>query len=76
MNAAGILVDCSHVGNQSTLDAIEASGKPIAVTHANADSLFAHKRNKTDDVLKALGQTGGVIGCATYRNITGDAYCA
>ncbi|MDF2372422.1 MAG: membrane dipeptidase [Rhizobiaceae bacterium] len=76
MNEAGILVDCSHVGNRSTLDAIEASGKPIAVTHANADSLFAHKRNKTDDVLKALGQTGGVIGCATYRNITGDAYCA
>ncbi len=76
MNRAGILVDCSHVGNRSTLMAIEASEKPIAVTHANADSLFPHKRNKSDDVLRALGQTGGVIGCATYRNITGDAYCA
>lgn len=75
MNAAGILVDCSHVGDRSTLDAIEASGKPIAVTHANARSLFDHKRNKSDDVLKALGQTGGVIGCAAYRNITGDDYC-
>lgn len=76
MNMAGILVDCSHVGNRTTLDAIEASGKPIAVTHANADSLFPHPRNKTDDVLRALGETGGVIGCATYRNITGDDYCA
>ncbi|MEW5422814.1 dipeptidase [Amorphus sp. 3PC139-8] len=76
MNAAGILIDCSHVGNRSTLDAIEASSKPIAVTHANADSLFPHKRNKTDDVLKALSETGGVIGCAAYRNITGDDYCA
>jgi membrane dipeptidase len=76
MNRAGMLVDCSHVGNRSTLMAIEASEKPIAVTHANADSLFPHKRNKSDDVLRALGQTGGVIGCATYRNITGDAYCA
>jgi len=75
MNRVGMLVDCSHVGNRSTLDAIEASEKPIAVTHANADSLFAHKRNKTDDVLRALGETGGVIGCATYRNITGDHYC-
>lgn len=74
MNRAGILVDCSHVGNRSTLMAIEASEKPIAVTHANADSLFAHKRNKTDDVLRALGQSGGVIGCAAYRNITGDYY--
>ncbi|MCH4813871.1 membrane dipeptidase [Halomonas neptunia] len=75
MNRAGILVDCSHVGNLSTLDAIKASQKPIAVTHANADSLFSHKRNKTDDVLHALKETGGVIGCATYRNITGDRYC-
>lgn len=75
MNSAGILVDCSHVGNRSTLMAIEASEKPIAVTHANADSLFPHKRNKTDDVLRALRESGGVIGCATYRNITGDYYC-
>lgn len=75
MNRSGMLVDCSHVGNRSTLNAIEASDKPIAVTHANADSLFPHKRNKTDDVLRALGETGGVIGCATYRNITGDYYC-
>jgi len=76
MNAAGILVDCSHVGDRSTLDAIEASAKPIAVTHANARSLFDHKRNKSDTVIKALSQTGGVIGCAAYRNITGDAYCS
>lgn len=75
MNRTGILVDCSHVGNRSTLQAIEASEKPIAVTHANADSLFPHKRNKSDDVLRALGETGGVIGCAAYRNITGDYYC-
>lgn len=76
MNRAGMLVDCSHVGNRSTLMAIEASEKPIAVTHANADSLFPHKRNKTDDVLRALGASGGVIGCAAYRNITGDYYCS
>jgi len=75
MNKAGILVDCSHVGDRTTLDAIETSSKPIAVTHANAAAVFEHKRNKSTDVLKALRQTGGVIGCATYRNITGDFYC-
>lgn len=76
MNAAGILVDCSHVGDRSTLMAIEASERPIAVTHANAASLFPHKRNKSDRVLHALRDSGGVIGCATYRNITGDYYCS
>lgn len=75
MNRTGILVDCSHVGDRTTLDAIEVSDRPIAVTHANARSLFDHKRNKSDEVLKALGRTGGVIGCAAYRNITGDDYC-
>lgn len=75
MNRAGILVDCSHVGDRTTLDAIAASEKPIAVTHANARSLFDHKRNKSDAVLKALRETKGVIGCAAYRNITGDEYC-
>ena len=76
MNRTGILVDLSHVGNRTTRDAILWSEKPVAVTHANPDSLFPHKRNKTDDVLKALAERGGVLGCATYRNITGDHYCS
>jgi microsomal dipeptidase-like Zn-dependent dipeptidase len=76
MNRTGILVDLSHVGNRTTKDAILCSAKPVAVTHANPDSLFPHKRNKTDDVLRALAERGGVLGCATYRNITGDHYCS
>jgi membrane dipeptidase len=76
MNRAGILVDLSHVGDTTTFDAIEWSQKPVAISHANAQSLFAHKRNKSDRVLEALGERGGVIGCATYRNITPQAACA
>lgn len=76
MARCGILVDCSHVGDRTTLHAIEHSPKPIAVTHANAASIFPHKRNRSDDVLKALAETGGVIGCAAYRNITPDYACA
>lgn len=76
MNRFGILVDCSHVGDRTTRDAIEVSEKPIAITHANAASLMPHKRNKPDDVLKPLAARGGVVGCATYRNITPDYACA
>ncbi len=75
MNRAGILVDLSHVGEKTTLDAIERSQKPVAVTHANAASLFPHRRNKSDAVIKALGEKGGIIGCVTYRNITPVAAC-
>ena len=72
----GIVVDCSHTGDRTTLHAIEHSPKPIAVTHANAASLFPHKRNRSDEVLKALARSGGVIGCAAYRNITPERACA
>jgi microsomal dipeptidase-like Zn-dependent dipeptidase len=76
MNRSGIVVDLSHVGNRTTLDVVKVSEKPVAISHANADSVFPHKRNKTDDVLLALKDNGGVIGCAAYRNITGDYFCS
>lgn len=75
MNRVGMLLDLSHVGNRTSREAIEYSERPVAVTHANADALFPHPRNKTRDVLDALKANGGVIGCAAYRNITGDEYC-
>lgn len=75
MARVGIVVDCSHVGDRSTLDAMEHSPKPIALTHANPASLYPHKRNCSDEVLRGLAQTGGVIGCATYRNITPSDAC-
>jgi len=75
MNQCGMLVDLSHVGERTTLDAIEHSEKPVAITHANPASVFPHKRNKSDAVIKALAAKGGVIGCAAYRNITPVAAC-
>lgn len=76
MNRCGVVVDLSHVGDRTSLQAIEWSEKPVAISHANAAALFAHKRNKSNDVLKALAARGGVIGCATYRNITPPEACA
>lgn len=76
MNRTGLLIDLSHVGDRTSLDAIELSQKPVAITHANPASIVPHKRNKPDKVLDALRANGGVIGCASYRNITGDYFCS
>lgn len=72
MNRCGVAIDLSHVGEKTSFDVIELSDRPVAITHANAASLFPHLRNKSSDLLKALAQSDGIIGCASYRNITPD----
>jgi membrane dipeptidase len=72
MNRVGMLVDLSHVGIRTGMDAIRWSERPVAVTHANPSSLYAHPRNKPDELLRALAESGGVIGLATYANICGE----
>ena len=66
MNRVGVVVDMSHSGEKSTFDAIEISDKPIAITHANPSFWFTAKRNKSDEVLKALADSGGIIGLSLY----------
>ena len=66
MNRLGILIDLSHVGDQTTLDTIELSEHPVACTHANARSFVDNRRNKTDDALKLLADKGGVIGATAW----------
>jgi membrane dipeptidase len=70
MNRVGILVDLSHCGERTTLDAIECSSLPVAVTHAMAKGVTPSPRNKSDEVLKALAQQGGVIGVAFWGPLT------
>jgi len=66
MNRVGIVVDMSHSAEKSTFDAIDISEKPIAITHANP--LFWHpaKRNKSNDLLKALSENDGMLGLSLY----------
>ena len=54
MNRVGIVIDMSHSAEKSTLDAIEISEKPIAITHANPSFWHAAKRNKSNELLKVL----------------------
>lgn len=72
MNRCGMAIDLSHVGERTTLDAIEASEAPVAITHANPSTLAPHPRNKSDRVLDALRDNGGVIGVSVYRNLVGE----
>ncbi|RYF58119.1 MAG: diguanylate cyclase [Comamonadaceae bacterium] len=70
MNALGILIDVSHASDRTSLDAIEASSVPIAVTHAGARSVWPTPRMKSDDVLKALADRGGVLGLEAAPHTT------
>ncbi len=66
MNRLGIVIDMSHSAEKSTIDAINLSSKPIAITHANPSFWFDSKRNKSNVVLKALAESGGMIGHSLY----------
>ncbi len=68
MNRVGIVVDMSHSAEKSTLDAIEISQKPIAITHANPTFWFEAKRNKSTELLKVLSDSGGMLGLSLYAH--------
>jgi membrane dipeptidase len=62
MNELGIAVDLSHSGQKTTADGIEASSKPVLITHAGCSAVHAHPRNKDDRELRALADRGGAVG--------------
>ena len=66
MNRVGLVVDMSHSAERSTLDAIEHSSRPIAITHANPAFWHPARRNKSNDVLRSLGESGGMLGFSLY----------
>ena len=66
MNRLGLIIDMSHSSQNSTLQAIEHSTKPIAITHANPNFWHHAKRNKSDAVLKSLSHSGGMLGFSIY----------
>ena len=72
MNEAGMLIDVSHSGDRTTLDAIELSPKPIAFTHSNCRALNNHPRLKTDEAIVKLAKKGGVMGITGVRNFVKD----
>jgi len=72
MNKIGIVIDVSHCGEQTAMDAIQASKDPIIMSHTGARALWDAKRLRTDEVIKACAEKGGVIGieAAPHTTIT------
>src|SRR5690349_2452773 len=70
MNKLGIAIDVSHSGDQTSLDTIAVSEKPIFITHAGARALWNTARMKPDSVLKACADKGGVIGIEAAPHTT------
>ena len=82
MNRVGVVIDMSHSAEKSTIDAIELSQKPIAITHSNPYFWHPAKRNKSSDLLKILSDSGGVLGLSLYpyhlknnTNCTLESFC-
>ena len=66
MNRVGIVIDMSHSAERSTLEAIDFSQRPIAITHANPAKWHPARRNKSSEVLKALTNRKGMVGFSLY----------
>ena len=65
MNDSGVIVDIAHCGRQTTMDACELSSRPVVASHTAVDALHSHDRSKSDEEIKAIAGTGGVVGIVT-----------
>jgi membrane dipeptidase len=74
MNALGMLVDLSHVGERTFWDAISITTKPALVSHSCVYSLCPIFRNLKDDQIKAVGKNGGVIHLNFYSGFLDSTY--
>ena len=70
MNRIGMVLDLSHVGERSSLEAIEVSSKPVLFSHSNPRARADSPRNITDEQIRKCAATGGVIGATAYAPIT------
>lgn len=69
----GMVIDVSHISDEGFWDIIKITEKPIVATHSNSRALCGHSRNLTDDMFKAICQTGGVAGFNQCADFIGDA---
>lgn len=74
MNELGMLVDLSHVGEQTFWDAIKTSSKPVLVSHSCVYTICPHRRNLKDEQIKAIAKNGGVIHLNFYSGFVDPAF--
>jgi membrane dipeptidase len=74
MNKLGMVVDVSHCGDRTSLDACDVSKKPVLITHSNCRALVpGHPRCKSDEAIQKMAKTGGVIGITGVRMFVRDS---
>ena len=74
MNELGMIIDVSHVGEQTFWDAISITTKPVIASHSCVWTLCPHRRNLKDDQIKAIGKNGGVIHLNFYAGFIDSTY--
>ena len=74
MNELGMLIDLSHVGEQTFWDAIHITTKPVLVSHSCVYAICPHRRNLKDEQIKAIGKNGGVIHLNFYSGFLDSAF--
>src|SRR5690606_16289898 len=72
MNEVGMAIDLSHTGEQTCLDTARMSRQPVLLTHANAYAVDQRARNKSDEVLRAVADTGGIVGLSVHGFMNWD----
>ncbi len=72
LNRLGVIVDVSHTGYASSMDAVEASTAPVIASHSNAAAVHSSRRNLQDDLIRAIAGSGGVIGVNGYPAFVAD----
>ena len=70
MNSMGIMVDLSHLGDRTSMEAIDVSQDPVIVSHGNPRALNDSPRNKPDETIRAVAEKGGVICCVAWAPLS------
>ena len=68
MNRLGIVVDVTHASDRTTWDILEVSTQPVIASHSNARAVREHRRNLTDEMIRAIASKGGVVGAVAIPN--------
>jgi membrane dipeptidase len=74
MNALGMIIDLSHASDETFFDVIEATRDPVILSHSGCRAINPHRRNVSDDMLRALAKNGGVIGIVFELNFLSQEY--
>jgi membrane dipeptidase len=72
-NEERVIIDCSHTGNRTSLEAAEISERPVIYSHANPKGVYNSRRNISDENIKAIAATGGTIGVVGFPGFVSEA---